>query len=307
MVICLPDSSRAEDVAVSEKGKNWKIKLDANFVYEDNVVASPDNSSIKPAGLGQEGDEAFEWNGAASYDFKINKKFKWDLDYDINQIVYDDLDQYNLVSQIFGTGGTYKINPLTHLQLNYKFIYNILDGDNYSGSQYLSPSFNYMNKKFGLTRLDFTFKYTDNYEADTRDKNQYAFGITQYMLFSNYTRRVSLSYKYTIDDADGPAFDRDFHTIALKGQTPLPWGMKLYGKGKWIISDYDSFLTQASDLREDTKQQYYVKLSKLLLDQWKCMRDLTLAVKYKYTFNDSNLLVREYESNLVSVGLAARF
>ncbi|MGV7222615.1 MAG: surface lipoprotein assembly modifier [Nitrospinales bacterium] len=290
-----------------ESGKNWRIKLNALYAYDDNVVQAPRDMAFKPDAITTEDDSMLEWSATADWKHTFNKNLSLRAAYDVDMTIHSKLSEYDLTTQIAGISPTFKISPLMNVMLDYKYIYNIVDGDSFSGIQYLSPSFHYMHPKLGLTRLYYTFQYTDNWKTDLRDNIKHSLGIKQYIFFANYTRRISFGYKYTTEDANGDIYDRDLHTLELIGKTPLFFGVDLEVEAEATFRSYDTRLATDSGLRDDIQHKVYVNLSKVLLRKFAFMENLTAKAQYRYEYNDSDLLLREYRTNRVEVGLEARF
>ena len=293
---------------VNQSGKNWGVSVGTYFVYDDNVINQPSQASARPAGLPTNPDDtAFAWDGRAYYKHSFNNKFHLRASYDIDMTVYGELNQYDLTSQMFGLSPTYKITPTMNIMLDYNYIYNIVDGDNFSGINYVGPSFNHMHEKFGLTRLYYTYKDTDNWQNDLRDNRHHTLGFAHYFFFSNYTRRIGIDYQYSTENTDGSAFDRDNHRIKIKGKTPLVWGWEGDIDISYTFRQYDTRLGSAGTLRDDTLQRYQFGLTRVLLKNWQCLQDLTLILKYRRLENNTNLLTRDFASNRADIGFQARF
>ncbi len=292
---------------MSQSGKNWEIDISANYVYDSNVVASPEDDQFKPTGLTDEDDSGFAWDGTATYDLEFTKKFKMDFNYDIYQIVYDELSDYDIITQMFGTGMTYKLSRMADIQVDYKYVYNLVDNESFSGFHFINPSFNYFHDKFGFTRIDAWFKEISNINNRTRDGDQWSAGFTHYFLFSNYTRRISVGYRFSQDDTTGSAFDRDIHDFTVRGLTPLYWGVLLDAKAKLSVREYDEFIVTDGSLRDDDQQIYSAALSKVLVKKAWVFHDVTASAKYTHLFNKSNLATRTYRSNRYTVGFSTSF
>ncbi len=293
---------------VNQSGKKWSIKLGTSFAYDDNVVNQPTRASARPAGLPSDpGDTSFGWNAQTTLKHSFNNKFFVRATYDIDLTVYSDLNQYDLTTQVFGLSPTYKISPTTHLMMNYHFIYNVVDGANFSGTNYFGPSFNHMNPFIGLTRLYYTFKATHNWQNVLRNNNHHTFGLQHIFFFSNYTRRISVDYQYSEENTVGSAFDRDNHRVKIKGQTPLVFGWQGEVDITYTFRGYDSRLGSFTALRDDTLQRYQVGFSRVLVENWKLLRNLTLSLKYRRLENNTNLLPRDFSSNRGEISLVARF
>ena len=298
----------AHSASLADKsGKNWSFKLNALYAYDDNVVQAPTRLTLKPLTIDREDSSMLEWSATAGWKSSFGEKLSFRATYDVDMTIHTHLSEYDLTSQIFGLTPTYKITPLMNVQLDYKYIYNIVDGRNFSGIHYVSPSFNYMHATLGMTRLFYTYKNTDNWRTDARDTNQHTVGFKQYVFFANYTRRISFGYKYAVDNAVADAFDRDLHTLGLNGRTPLFFGISLEVDAQFTFRKYDTRLATDGTTRDDVQRRVYVNLSKVLLKNFGFMDNLTAKAKYRYVFNESDLLLREYRSNRVDVGLEARF
>jgi hypothetical protein len=281
--------------------------LNTIYAYDDNVVQAPRDMAFKPDSIDREDDSLFEWSATGVLKHAFTDKFSLRGTYDVDMTIHAHLSEYDLTSQIFGISPTYKLTPLMNIMLDYKYIYNIVDRANFSGIHYVGPSFNYMHPTFGMTRIFYTYKNTDNWKTDARDNIQHEVGFKQYVFFSNYTRRITFGYKYGTDNTLSDAFDRILHTLELNGRTPLFYGINLEVNAKATYREYDSRIATDGTLRDDIQHSVYLTLSKVLLRRLAFMENLTAKVKYRYVYNESDLLLREYRSNRVDVGLEARF
>ena len=308
LFVCLSVSSQSEAALLEKKGDNWKIKLNTVYAHDDNVATAPKDGSLRPESMSKIGDSMFEWSGTGTFFYKPTTKFSLRTDYDIDMTIHSKLKQYDLTTQMFSLTPTYKFTPLMNAQLMYSYIWNIVDGSNFSGVHFISPNFYYMHKKFGLTRVYYTYKSTDNWQFDTRDTGQHSVGINQFFFFSKQKGRIKLAYEYTTDDAKGSAFDRDLHNISLRVKSPLFYGINLDAEGKYSIRSYDTRVADnAVDKRRDNQQRYTVKLTRVLYKNLGFLEKLTFYGKYRHTYNKTNLNVREYKSNRFDFGLRGRF
>lgn len=305
-------ASQATAQPLEKKGKNWKIKVSTMYVRDDNVVAEPTDDTVRPGNLPRAMGNFFEWSATGGLIHKFNDKLSLSTEYDAYQSIHQDsVSSYDLTSQIFGLSPTYKITPLMQLNFDYKYIWNIVDKSNYSGIHYLSPSFNYMHKTFGLTRIFFVSKIDDNWQNEARDHSEFTVGATQYYPIPQIKNaRISFGYKfitYNSDDGLGRKFNRTAHEGEIKAKTPLFWDIKMDAGLKLSQRGYDSGLARTGVLRDDTQQKYSVALSRVLAKDWIYLQNLTLHGKYRHLFNHSNLRVRDYKSNLFELGLKATF
>jgi hypothetical protein len=292
----------------SESGKNWSIKVETRFAYDDNVVQAPTSNGLITNPSDGIDDQLFEWSAQARFKHTFTEKFSIKADYDVDMTIHTDLSRYDLTTHIIGLRPRFKIAPLMNLELNYKYIYNIVDGNNFSGIHYVEPSFNYMHKKFGLTRLFYTYKYSDNWLSDLRDTTQHALGIKQYFFFSNFTKRISIGYKFATDNSNGIFFDRDMHILEVSGKTPLIYGIEMTADAQFNFRTYKSRLaTSGTEFRDDTQNRAFISFSKTILEKLGFLQNLTAKLQYRYIFNDSNFFLREFSTNRYDAVLEARF
>jgi hypothetical protein len=288
-------------------GKNWKAGVKTMYIHDDNVVQTPRDGSLRPENLVGTGDSGFNLGAFAKYNFKISDGLNVAAEYYLDTEIYTELTDNNLVTQMFGILPRYKFTPLMNIDFRYSYIYNINDGESFSGSHFLGPSFNHMHKKLGMTRAYYYLKLGNNFINNDRDKTQHIAGIAHYLFFSKFKRRVAFTYQYTKDDTDGSNFDRDINLFKLNIRSPLLFGLILRGGGSYSIRDYDTFLSDnANETRQDYRQRYSVSLSKVLFDRDAFGR-LILEGKYRHIFNQTNLNFREYTSNRFDVGLKGKF
>lgn len=297
--------------SAAEEGKNWRVQVDTNYVYDDNLAAAPKNETLR-AGIGRVDNSGFQWSGSATYDWKFSNKFKLTFDYDANQVVYDSLSQFDMLIQMFGGGFTYNFTPLFNFTMDYKYIYNVVNNDKFSEIHYYSPAFNYFHEKFGLFRPDFTYKRVNNYQFDSLDMDQYTAGFNYYYFFSNYTRRLNVGYHYGIDESFGEAFQQKYSIVNASGSTPLWWGLDLTARAVYSFRDYDKFVARFDSqgnniLRQDTFSNYNVNISKVLINKFYIMNNLRLNFDYLHSYNNSNLVIRDYVDNRYTMGVSMGF
>ena len=109
------------------------------------------------------------------------------------------------------------------------------------------------------------------------------------------------------DDTIGASFDRILHTVELRGQMPLFFGIEMDLEVEYTLRKYISRLATLGSLRDDRQQKFSVEFKKVLLDKMGILQNLTARAGYRYLFNESDLLFRDFRTNKGYVGLDARF
>jgi hypothetical protein len=307
--------SFAEEMGAT--GKNWEARVHTLYAHDDNVVLTPTNNSLRPTTLVGTGDSYLKAGGSALYNFRVKENFSVAAEYDVDAELYSELHAYNMVSQMYGITPRFKLNPLMNIDMSYRYIWNINDGDSFSGVHYFGPTFNHMHKDFGFTRVFYTYKIVDNFINNDRDTLQNSAGITHIFFFSNFTRRLGLEYKYVDDNAQSNNFDRKLHIVSAKGRTPLLFKTTLDVEAGLTYRDYAGFTNDNGEKRKDLEQFYSATVRKVLfgkqgiiqkMDSKKTIIDeVAVEAGYRYNFNVTNVDFREYKSNLFTVGLRGGF
>lgn len=301
-------------LSVDKAGKNWKLQLKTQFLHDDNVAQNPDSP---PVITSSESDSGFNGNLGFNYTHKFNNKISLAADYDIDATVYSDLSQFDLIAQMWGLKPKYKFNERMFVDMQYFYMWNIAGGNSFSGVNYLNPSFNYLHKKFGLTRIHYFYKNTDNFVNQARDGDQHGGGITHIYLIPNSKHYVGVGYQISDEDTDGSIlgtgvfrdFDRTIHDFKVLGRVMLPEDIQLSGEYKFSYREYDNFtLAAASTTQRDDKQHNFrFRLRKVLFETLGFMDNVTMRLDYIHQNNESNFLLRDYHSNRFMGGVEARF
>jgi hypothetical protein len=288
-------------------GKNWRASFRASFLYNDNVVETPDSSANRPANLVGEDDGAFNWSGNASYRFKYDDKLDMTADYNIDMTTHFDLHTYDLTAQMFGINPVYKFSKNFNISLRNWFVHNIVDGDFFSHVYIFHPSLNYMHPTLGMTRVHYTHKNTVNESNDLRSSSRNAFGIDQVIFFSNYQHYFGAGYEY-VDEDSSDAFNRQMHIFTVMAKASLPFDLALLVNYKNSERMYDDQLGSVGlILRDDDRHRFDMRLEWTGLRNIGVLKKIRARLQYKHTSNDSNLLVRDFTVNQFIVGAEARF
>lgn len=289
-------------------GKNWSASFKASYIYDDNVVQTPDNSANRPAGLVGEGDSIFNWSASGSYQFKYDDKLSMTADYDVNMTTHFDLSAYDLTAQMFGLNPVYKFTDSFILSLRNWFVYNIVDGDDFSTLYIFHPSFNYMHPKLGMTRVHYTHTHTNHIANRFRTSQKNAWGIDQMFFFSNYRHYLRIGYEYAEEDST-LAFERAFHifTISAKAELPYDLNLKLHYKNSELNYDFQLSSGAGLILRDDDRHKLDLKLEWTYQQKIRFIRRLRASLAYRHVSNESNLLVRDFTSNQIIIGVDAKF
>ena len=85
------------------------------------------------------------------------------------------------------------------------------------------------------------------------------------------------------------------------------YGIEMDAEIHFSFRKYDTCLATNGDLRDHTQNKAFVTFTKVVLDKLGFLQKLTAKFKYRYIFNESNLLFCEYRTNRYDADLEARF
>jgi len=311
-LLILPAQAMAQ-LGITKGGKNWKLKLKTQFLLDDNVAQNPD---VPPVLAQPDSDGGFNGNLAFNYTHKFNNKLSIAADYDFDGTVYAELTQFNLLANMWGLKPKYKFNERMFVDMQYFYMWNIAGGNSFSGVNYINPSFNHLHKKFGLTRVHYFYKNTDNFINQARDGEQHGGGITHIYLIPNSKHYVGVGYQVSDEDTQGSTlatgafrdFDRTIHDFKVLGRIQLPMEIMLNGEYKFSYREYDTFASStAGTMRDDKQHNFRFRFRKVMWDKLGFLNKVTGRIDFHHQNNHSNLTFRDYTSNRFMGGVEARF
>lgn len=288
---------------LSKAGKNWKVKLNIGTLINDNVAQNPGGAFNL---FGQDGDSAFSWSGSGEYLHTFNDRLSLKGEYQIDQTVYSDLGQYDLLTNSWGLRPRYKFDRNAFLDFQYFYIWSVAGGNSFSGVNYFSPTYSRLLGKWGLVQARFFYANTDNFRNQARDADEFGGGLDYVYIFQGTRNYLGIGYQGVEEDTAG-RFDRTRHEVKLRGQYLLPYDIRFKGRYRYSFRDYDTFASSGGGVRQDNQHNFNFSVSKVLMNRWEFLNGLTGAISWIRITNDSNALFREYESNQVTFTLTAGF
>jgi len=289
---------------LEKQGKNWKLQLKSQFILDDNVAQNPDRP---PPIAVPDSDAAWNGNAAFTYIHQFNNKISLAADYDIDATIWADLGQFDLIANMWGLKPKYRINENSFVEMQYFYIWNIAGGNSFSGINYINPSYSHLDSDWGLTRVHYFLKNTDNFVNQGRDGDQHGGGFTHVYLIPKTSHYVGFGYEFSAEDTAG-RFDRDKHDIKVLGRVMLPMDIQLFGEYKFSYRKYDTFAAdKVGAIRQDEQHNFRFRFRKVLWDTLGFLDKVTARIDYVHQNNESNLFFRDYKSNRFMGGLEARF
>ncbi len=275
--------------------KPFRIFFKIGRQYDDNVRLEPLDLDL----YADEGDFATQLYFSGSYQrrFGTEDEMAVKAGYNHYQILYDDLDGYDLTASLFDFSGDYRNGPLTY-GLTYTPSYFWLDGDGYLQRHRFIPRVRWRMKE-GLFST-FSYGYSINAYEDDEDKDgqthepriDLIYGIPDLGL------RFFGGMGYEIDNADAAHESYDLFRTNIGLTWKMFWNISLTLAGKYEDRKYDGRHPFFGVVRNDDKFGLDLSLSRRLFYDW-----LGGTVDYDYTKNDSNLKDHQYERNVLGFSI----
>ncbi len=257
--------------------------------YDDNVRLEPLDIDL----FTDESDGATELYFTGSYDLYAQNPYTFGLGYSLYRTWHDDLDEYDLTGSIGNIYGSYSLAPFT-FRLSYQPVYYWVDSDSYLKRHRIRPEVFWSLGERLDARLFYTY-YRDDYEID-EDRSGHTneiFGGLYYRLRNNLAL-ISGGMGYERNSASKlEAYDQWLGR--LDGLFYLPWELNFGVTASYRSRTYDMD-------REDDRYELAFTLSRAIYQEW-----LGLLAEYSYTRNSSNIELYEYDRNVFTLSLTARF
>ncbi|MBC7854571.1 MAG: hypothetical protein IAF94_14155 [Pirellulaceae bacterium] len=226
---------------------------------------------------------------------------EWTNGYAFYQTLHPSVEQLNLQSHTFGTAYSQQVSDRVVATADYAYAYYYLDGDSFISQNQLGGAL--------------LFRANDQWDYQVRAQYLDAHFFTSPFLSSDTylaklealrylgdcrTNYLTGGYTYAFSDAVARAFTYQVNGVFIGGR----W---LYGceqcnelKVTFTYGSYDFYGDDIIDLvpRQDNIYVLQTYLGRQLNDNW------TLFGNYTYYNSVSNVLRQDYDSSLISIGLA---
>ena len=290
-----------------EKDNLQQFKASASIAvgYDSNINVSPDDLNLPE--FGEEIDTMFtQFQARLSYIHDLDEKGGWYLrsDADIFYQNNADASYYDLFAGSANIGLGYSndlydaLLPVSYGRIHY------LDRDLLE-SVSVDPRINFTFSKSLIGNIN--ARYTRRNYLKERDKNRddsvTGIGLGLYRFFENNFAYISANY----DNYSAR------HSVSLrftdKKTTRVVLGIN-YNVEEWFIArfdyryrhaKYDDFIEIGRDKRRDDYHQAAFKVSRMLTDT------MEASLLYRYSKNNSNYELAEYDKDIVMLGIKYNF
>lgn len=289
------------------QGDLQRLKASASIAmgYDSNINVSPDDLDLPQ--FGEKIDTMFtQFNGNLSYTHELDEKGGWYLRNDVNIFYQNNADAsyYNLFVGSANIGLGYSNDlydaflPISYGRIHY------LDRD-FMESVSIDPQINFALSKSFIGNIN--ARYTQRSYLEEVDKNRddsvIGIGLSLYWLFEKNFAYISTNYdNYSAKYSDSLRFTD-------KETTRVSMGIN-YHVEEWFIArldyryryaKYDELIEDGGDKRSDDYHQAEFKVSRMLTDT------MEASLLYRYSKNNSNYELAEYDKDIVMLGIQYNF
>jgi len=285
--------------------QQFKASASIAMGYDSNINVSPDDLNLPE--FGEEIDTMFtQFQANLSYIHDLDEKGGWYLRSDVDIFYQNNADAsyYNLFAGSANIGLGYSndlydaLLPVSYGRIHY------LDRDLLE-SVSVDPRINFTLSKSFIGNINARYtKRSYLEEADrNRDDSVTGIGLALYWLFEKNFAYISTNYdNYSAKYSDSLRFTN-------KETTRVAMGIN-YNVEEWFIArfdyryryaKYDDSIEGSGDKRSDDYHQAEFKVSRMLTDT------METSLLYRYSKNNSNYELAEYDKDVVMLGIKYNF
>ena len=288
------------------------------FQYDSNVALAPSDEVLaaQEAISHTEDGRATILAGGVYAPWR-SEHAQFSIGYEFFQSLHFSLTEFNLQDHRPNAQVLVNLGPV-QLGLYGQYDYYLLKGQSFLQQGTAVPSVTVPESDFGRTEVFFRLRRRDFFNghfsgelsnfkpSGVLDSFNYAPGIRQFVYLGAPSNYVYLGYRFTREDPinhQGNQFAYDGQEVDTGAGWALPWDIKVELDYAYRYEDYanQSRSTFAPNGRIDNVHQIAFAADRALTDHL----DLTLG--YLGTINDSNDDLFNYDRNIVSLSLGARF
>ncbi|RMF98280.1 MAG: hypothetical protein D6734_00620 [Candidatus Schekmanbacteria bacterium] len=287
--------------------KPWTIFADLSWQYDDNVTLKPSESvpGVRISGRG-------DWKGVfylgGTYRFINTDNFQATGRYSFYQSVHRQLRGYNITGNQLGVNFSYRIAKPLRFNVMYSFNYYELDETRYLEAHSLLPSITWIQSDRAMLQAFFRYQDKDYLQDERdvpyeRDAVNYNWGLSQYIFFMKNNAYLRLYYSQDKDNARGSDWDYNGIDVGSAIHIPLPFEMSFDGDFGYTrrIYEHINSISIINKRRRDKEYDWSIEFTKKLNDY------LSLSFKFNRIVDDSTVALYNYDREITSFNLKARF
>lgn len=294
--------------------KRLTLKAGIGVQYDSNVVLLPDDAPI-PSGISDKKDVRMV--GTFQAGFQPIRSARWDggIDYRFYQSWHQDLNQFNVQNHDVGVSLGHRPSPRPYrFEFFYRFSDARVDQEDYLRTHTAGWKMDLAAGPADRMRLEYRYQNKDFIESDRfpgqdeRSGINHAVGLSHDHFFVGQQGDLAIGYTYDRDITRGDDWDYQGHRLHVGLIAPPDW------IGGWahpaleaeaVFRPYENPNSLSAktppEKRKDMIQTYTLTLSRPLTP-W-----LSVAARYLYNINASNLDAFDYHRQIASVFVTAAY
>jgi hypothetical protein len=294
------DLSRRIQVEVISPAKRWDLYGFATVGYDSNVVLNPQDSSVDFP-ISDQDDFRIEFYGRARYFALTGNRHNVALGYSLYQTLYQDLSDYNLQGHLpeflyWWEGRQWRFWTLLGLDYYY------LDNEDYLRRWHGTASVAWTTpNQSGRVRLFYRYRNDTYFDAPDSDGNEDYFGAELYLFpWANKNRYLQMGAGYG-DRESTPDFDYKTRAAETTFLSPVGEDWYLFAGAYFTNYDYDEINTFFEAPRDDTVWELAGRAT------YQLGAYTNLLLEYRYTDHSSTIPFYDFDRQIISVGIEARY
>ena len=287
-------------ISAIERGgavRPYRLHLKLGRRYDDNVVLEPADTDF----VTEESDGGTLFLFSGRYDFPRRGPVSFGAGYSHYQIVYDDLDAYDITGSIPSLHGRYHLGDLT-LSMTYLPSYFWVDGESYLRRHHLMPAVWWKLAERYLLRLSYYY-YDDTYfmNADrSGSRNGVALRLYAGLPWLGSVVYGEVGYEDNAADAEYEDFEK--WRCEIGGAAELPFRLTLRGAAEYANRSFGAAPVPDEVASDDKRLTATLSLTRPIYFDW-----LGMSLEYRYVGNDADNASYEYDRNMVTLSVTATY
>ena len=278
-----------------EKPKPYALEFRLNYLYDDNVPLDPTGQE---AAYSDDSDSGIYGYAMGRYNIVNRSDLVLGAGVARGQTWYADLTEFNMSDTNADIYTSYATGSLM-FGLNYIPRLYTIDSEDYLLQHEVRPSLYWQPNRNLLTRLVYSYYAKDYRQNDSRDGSLHDIYLDLYYHVFGGRGFVFGGLGYESSTSDDDVYDYTRPKAKAGLSTEMGWKVRMDLELYYYIKDYPNF---PSEKREDDKLSGIISFKRPVYWEW-----LFAVAQYNYTGNSSNVDKYEYQRNVISLGVEARF
>ena len=280
-----------------KQGRRWSVQLGTGLEYDDNVTTNEIDQTSSESDYAGVFDLAAAWRPYSEQDTDL------DLSYDLSQIMYSELSEFDLQAHALGAALSHKFGAIDG-DVSYRYSYLTLGGDKFLELHELHPGIGFEVLPHLFHSLSYGYQNKNFASDQRRDADQHAGIFDSFYVFDNGAFAL-VGLRLEAEDTRADEFDYSGYYGYINARAPAPgWpfsgatvgaGYRYYGR------DYSSVTPSIGEERRDDQHRFQLSFRQPLSGLF------VLAADYEFINATSNLASADYNESIVSLKLEMTF